>query len=182
VKTTPGTKLRPQLDVAGTPGFMAPELNSNKPFDASPTDIFSAGCTLLELTYGNSTVDPLVDISFENASSKLSQMQEALSVKRDSEGGPPLAADSEDCLDMIACTLCIEAKHRLSATKCLSHPFLAEVPGASRPRPRMMVGGQDIGTGRRSSGTLSTPRTPQPWQPPFREPASPSLSRNRPFF
>lgn len=121
-KTTPGTSIR---DVVGTNGFMAPELGSGRPFEPMPADIFSLGCTLLELVYGNGTVKPLVDLSRGNAAQKMNELQQLVFQKSGSRSSVTTPLDTGVCLDFVACSLRIDPKLRIPAPKALEHPFIA---------------------------------------------------------
>eukprot|EP00615_Pteridomonas_danica_P006821 CAMPEP_0114333714 /NCGR_PEP_ID=MMETSP0101-20121206/3923_1 /TAXON_ID=38822 ORGANISM="Pteridomonas danica, Strain PT" /NCGR_SAMPLE_ID=MMETSP0101 /ASSEMBLY_ACC=CAM_ASM_000211 /LENGTH=426 /DNA_ID=CAMNT_0001464793 /DNA_START=60 /DNA_END=1339 /DNA_ORIENTATION=- len=121
-KTTPGTMIR---DIVGTNGFMAPELGNGRPFEPMPADIFSVGCTLLELVYGNGTIKPLMDISRGNASQKMNDLQKSVFQKSNIRASVTSTADTEVCLDFVACSLRLDPKLRIPAPRALEHPFIA---------------------------------------------------------
>lgn len=110
-------KLGPELDqpIAGTPMFMAPEVASGKE-QGFPSDIWSLGCTIIEMTTGrppwSNIADPisvLYKIAFSGESPVI---PEYLSCK----GRDFL----EKCFRKIP-------KERWTATELLRHPFLDAV-------------------------------------------------------
>lgn len=197
-KTTPGTSIR---EVVGTNGFMAPELGSGRPFEPMPADIFSVGCTLLELVYGNGTVRPLVDITRGNAAEKMSELQKSVIEKSASRIAVSTTQDNEECLDFVACSLRLDPKLRIPAPRALDHPFIAVMVPI---RNRLGTAGSDSTTltsadsGRRGwrgssrgsssargtsssrgGGTPLTGTTPKPGQPNTSRDRSSSRMFNR---
>jgi len=158
-KTTPGTMIR---DIVGTNGFMAPELGNGRPFEPMPADIFSVGCTLLELVYGNGTIKPLMDISRGNASQKMNDLQKSVFQKSNIRASVTSTADTEVCLDFVACSLRLDPKLRIPAPRALEHPFIA-IP-LQPVRSRLGTAGGDSENGRRRRlGTRGqTPRGQTP--------------------
>jgi len=135
-RSSPGETMK---DVAGTAGFMAPELNSGQPYEPMPTDCFSVGATLVEMTFGNGCVRKLRDISPDNAAERLEELQQHIHAVRfrermreaeiaDADGAKkesmaPLA-DTPECLDFIGCSLATDPSLRLTASRALEHPFV----------------------------------------------------------
>lgn len=148
--------------------FMAPELNSGRPFDPMPTDIWSCGATLAELCYGNGTVEVLVGIDVESAPTKLRELQAALVA-----AAPPWQRDSpedrDSTLDFLAQTLCAEPRARLTAARALEHPLASgshEQRGSlAMPQHRPRTGSSSDRPGSRSSSSGSRgPKEPtSPW-------------------
>lgn len=179
-KSTPGEMIR---EVCGTNGFMSPELNSGRPFDPMPTDVWSLGATLVELLCGNATVSALLDISPDSAEEKLGALRRIINSK-----SPPWTltetGDAESCFDLITQTLVPDARLRLSASRVCEHPFLAGANvgasqsqacfGSGTTRPRSGSGGRQgsshprQGSAYRShnsskTGEPSSPLSPSPW-------------------
>jgi len=146
VKTAPGETIK---EIVGTNGFMAPELKSGCAFDPMPTDMWSVGCFLVDLVYGNGTVSALFDISPENSIEKLHVLNRAMQSSpppwqqdaefSDPNGGSadviyevPLSEDTVECIGFIAATLEVDPRARLTAMRSLEHPFLVSAASAAQ--------------------------------------------------
>jgi serine/threonine protein kinase len=120
-KTNPGATIK---SVCGTNGFMAPELNGQRPFNPQPADMWSAGCTLAECAFGKNIVGPLEDISPFTAPTVLRFFFGSLR----NEGGVTDRTDA--ALDFMTKTLCEDPKKRLPAAKAAEHSIARRENGA----------------------------------------------------
>jgi serine/threonine protein kinase len=106
--TKKNNKLR---DLMGTPGYMAPELVAEKPYDTS-VDIWSFGILLLELAEGK--------LPFE--------VDEPRDVLERIRAGPPRLQEpkkwSAPFKDFVTKCLVVEPTKRFTASQLLIHEFL----------------------------------------------------------
>lgn len=108
-------------DVSGTPNWMAPEVIELKGA-SSKSDIWSLGCTLIELITGK---PPYADLIAMSAMFRIVE-----------DDHPPLPEVSELMHDFLLCCFQKHPQDRPSATELLDHPWLqmhSAVAGASRP-------------------------------------------------
>lgn len=96
----------------GTPWYCAPEVIRSEDY-SYPADIWSLGCTLIELLTGKPPYDDLADVAC------LFKMAEGQT--------PPLPSHVEaDCLDFLKCCLSPNPATRSTATQLLEHPWIAK--------------------------------------------------------
>ena len=94
----------------GTPWYCAPEVIRSEDY-SHPADIWSLGCTLIELLTGKPPYDDLADVAC------LFKMAEGQT--------PPLPSHIEaDCLDFLKCCLSPDPSTRSTATQLLEHPWI----------------------------------------------------------
>lgn len=108
-------------DVSGTPNWMAPEVIELKGA-SSKSDIWSLGCTLIELITGK---PPYADLIAMSAMFRIVE-----------DDHPPLPDVSEPMHDFLLSCFQKHPQDRPSATELLDHPWLqmhSAVAGASRP-------------------------------------------------
>lgn len=111
IKTAPGQATR---SVAGTNGFMAPELFGSKPFLPQPTDVWSVGCTLLELLLGNHTTKSLENIDPSTAATQVSAVRASVSAEMAKQDRMTTTA-----ADLVQLLLAVEPKKRPTAFKLM---------------------------------------------------------------
>jgi serine/threonine protein kinase len=103
----------------GTPLWMAPEVLQGVE-QGFPSDIWSLGCTVVEMLEGSS---PWI-----LAGHKTSSLESLLFRIACSEENPPLPrAVSEECRDFLSRCLHRDPKQRWTASQLLHHPFLANL-------------------------------------------------------
>ncbi|XP_010450517.1 PREDICTED: mitogen-activated protein kinase kinase kinase 1 isoform X1 [Camelina sativa] len=118
------SKLNDIKSCKGTSVWMAPEVINTKPNDGygSPADIWSLGCTVLEMLTGQilySDLEPLAAL-FKIARGTLPELPDTL---------------SQDTLDFILKCLKVNPDERPTAAELLNHPFVR------RPLPSLGSGG-----------------------------------------
>lgn len=117
-------------DVSGTALYMAPEVTREKPFKATPVDVWSAGVVLFILL---TSFPP-----FQAAKKGDSWFDCIASGRMDifwsAQTEPCFDAIDSDARDLISGMLCVEPEKRLSVTEVLQHPWLRDVHLMDRRR------------------------------------------------
>lgn len=107
-KLTKGEKAN---SVVGTPYWMAPEIIEMSGYISTACDIWSVGCTVIELLTGS---PPYFDLNKWSALIKIVQDEH-----------PPLPADiSENCKDFLLKCFEKDAGSRIEAKDLLKHPWV----------------------------------------------------------
>lgn len=110
-----------QRSLKGTPGFFAPE-QVDGPFDAKPADMWSVGCTLLELSEG--LPQPWLEayeLYRKNKMAFLQGVEKCLAMIRD----PDYFADV-NVFDIVSSLLQMEPKRRPTASVVLTHDWFLD--------------------------------------------------------
>lgn len=96
----------------GSPFYAAPEMVTATPYEGPPADIWSCGVILYAMLTGY--------LPFQ-----ADQMPELFRKIKKGEYRPPSHV-TDQAVDLMKRLLCVDARRRITAKECLSHPWMAE--------------------------------------------------------